>query len=146
MADSKFKTWGAIMPVNHHEIIEDIEGHIRKCGGAWEEWCVGTAKDSRGTFFQRHREADLGDGLAYREAFTADAAQAVVAHLVNDRGLQPDRDAANEAERRSATQGPEAECHSALQEPGKIVFVYRKTPAATAAAGSEHPTFHKLAA
>jgi hypothetical protein len=63
---------------------------------------VGTPKDSRGTFFQRHREADLGDGLTYREAFTTDAAQAVVAHLVNDRGLEPARDAANEAERRLA--------------------------------------------
>ncbi len=123
------------MPINHHEIIENMEGHIRKSGGAWEEWCVGTAKDSRGPFFQRHREADLGDGLTYREAYTPDAAQAVVAHLVNDRGLEPHRDANTEAERPSA-----------VQEPGKIVFVYRKTPAATAAAGSEHPIFHKLAA
>ena len=116
------------MPINHHEIIEDIEGHIRKHGGAWEEWCVGTAKDCRGTFFQRHREADLGDELTYREAYTTDAAQAVVAHLVNDRGLEPDRDAATEAEGSSA-----------LQEPGKIVFVYRKTPAATAAPGANTP-------
>jgi hypothetical protein len=122
------------MPINHHEIIEDMEGHIRKYGGAWEEWCVGTATDSRGPFFQRHREADLGDGLTYREAYTSDAAQAVVAHLVNDRGLRIHRDAATEAERSSA-----------LQEPGKIVFVYRKTPPA-AIAGSEHLTFHKLAA
>ena len=121
------------MPINHHEIIEDVEGHIGKHGGAWEEWCVGTAKDCRGTFFQRHREADLGDGLTYREAYTTDAAQAVVAHLVNDRGLKAERDAATEAEGSSA-----------LQEPGKIVFVYRKTP--TAAAGSEHAAFRRLAA
>ncbi len=40
-----------MMPFNYHEVIEDIEMHIRKCGGAWEEWCVGTAKDCRGTFF-----------------------------------------------------------------------------------------------
>jgi hypothetical protein len=96
------------MPINHEEIIEDIEGQIRKCGGAWGEWCVGTAKDSRGPFFRRHRAADLGDGLAYREAFTTNAAQAVVAHLVNDRGLEPDRDT--------------------FSEPGRLVFVYRKTP------------------
>ena len=113
------------MPINHHEIIEDMEGHIRKCGGVWEDWYVGTAKDSRGTFFQLHREADLGDGLTYRVAYTTDAAQAVVAHLVNDRGLELDRDA--------------------VPEPGKIVFVYRRTPAATAA-GSEHPTFRRRAA
>ncbi len=113
------------MPINHHEIIEDIESHIRKHGRVWDEWCVGTAKDCRGTFFQRHREADLGDELTYREAYTTDAAQAVLAHLVNDRGLEPDRDA--------------------VPEPGKIVFVYRKTRAATTA-GSEHPTFRRLAA
>ena len=121
------------MPINRQEIIEDVEGHIRKHGGAGEEWCVGTAKDARGPFFQRHREADLGDGLTYREAYTTDAAQAVVAHLVNDRGLKAERDAATEAEGSSA-----------LQEPGKIVFVYRKTP--TAAAGSEHAAFRRLAA
>ncbi len=112
------------MPINRQEIIEDMEGHIRKHGGACEEWCVGTAKDARGPFFQRHREADLGDELTYREAYTTDAAQAVFAHLVNDRGVQPDRDA--------------------VPESGKIVFVYRKTPAATTA-GSEHPTFRRLA-
>ena len=123
------------MPINHHEIIEDIEGHIRKSGGAWEEGCVGTAKDSRGTFFQRHREADLGDGLTYREAFTTGAAQAVVTHLVNDRGLQHDRDAANEAERPSA-----------LQEPGKIVLVYRKTASTRTAPGAEEAASSKVAA
>jgi hypothetical protein len=95
------------MPINHQEIIEDIEVQIRKNGAAWEEWSVGTAKDSRGPFFQRHREADLGDGLAYHEAYTSDAAEAVVEHLVTHRGLALDRDAA--------------------PEPGKIVFVDRRT-------------------
>jgi hypothetical protein len=38
------------MPINHDEIIEEIEGHIRKFGGEYGEWCVGTAKDSRGPF------------------------------------------------------------------------------------------------
>ena len=84
---------------------------VRGRNGAW-----GRPKILAGPFFQRHREADLGDGLTYREAYTTDAAQAVVAHLVNDRGLEPDCDAA--------------------PEPGKIVFVYRKTPAPTAASGS----------
>ena len=60
----------------------------------------------------------------------------MVAHLVNGRGLKPDRGAATEAEGSSA-----------LQESGKIVFIYRKTPAATAAASRiERSTFHKLSA
>jgi hypothetical protein len=108
------------MPINHDEIFEEIEAHIRKCGGAFSEWCVGTAKDSREPFFRRHLAADLGDGLAYREAFTTSAAQAVVDHLVNDRGLKLDLDAVPEAERRSALP-------SAVPESGKIVFVYHQT-------------------
>ena len=107
------------MPINHDEIIEEMEGQIRKCGGAWEEWCVGTAKDSRGPFFQRHREADLGDGLAYREAYTTTAAQAVVAHLVNTRGLQ--RDPEGSGQSAVGTQAPQV-----APEPGRIVFVHRK--------------------
>jgi hypothetical protein len=125
------------MPINHEELIEEIEGHIRKFGGGFGEWCVGTAKDSRGPFFQRHLAADLGDGLAYREAFTTDAAQAVVAHLVKDRGLELDR--AAEAERGSAQ-------HDAVPEPGRLVFVYRKPRPAPAALPSDHATLPKLAA
>jgi hypothetical protein len=35
--DLRFKTKATPMPINHEEIIEDIEGQIRKCGGAWGE-------------------------------------------------------------------------------------------------------------
>jgi len=123
------------MPINHEEMIEEIEGHIRKFGGEFGEWCVGTAKDSRGPFFRRHLAADLGDGLIYREAFTTSAASQVIDHLVNDRGLQLDQEAERcsapttecRAERRSAL----AERYSALQGAiavsGKIVFVYHRT-------------------
>jgi len=93
------------MPINHDEIIEEVEGHIRKFGGEFGEWCVGTAKDSRGPFFRRHLAADLGDGLIYREAFTTSAADQVIDHLVNACGLRPD--------------------HDSVPAPGKIVFVYR---------------------
>ena len=94
------------MPIKHEEIIEDLEEHIRKFGGAGEEWRVGTAKDARGPFFRRHLQADLGDGLIYREAFTTTAADEVIGHLVSARGLHLDRDS--------------------VPEPGKIVFVYRQ--------------------
>jgi hypothetical protein len=32
------------MRFNQSEIIEDMEGIIRKSGGAWGEWSVGTGK------------------------------------------------------------------------------------------------------
>ena len=100
------------MFLSREELIEEIEYHIRKSEGGFAEWSIGTAKDCRGPFFQRHLVADLGDGLTYREAFTTTVAQAVVDHLVNDRGLALERDAVPEA--------------------GRIVFVYRKTPTAFA--------------
>lgn len=95
------------MPTDQKEIIAEIEENIRRFGGRFGEWCVGTAKDTRGPFFLRHQEADLGDRLASREAFSPIAAQAVVAHLVNDRGLELEGDA--------------------VLEPGRVVFVYCKT-------------------
>jgi len=51
-ADSRFEIpkRDKIMPINHNEIIEEIEGQIRRHGGKFDEWSVGTAKDSRGPF------------------------------------------------------------------------------------------------
>ena len=80
------------MLINRAEMIDELERNMRKFGGDFTEWCVGTARDARGPFFRRHFAEDLGDGLAYREGFTSDVAQAVVDHLVNDRGLEFDRD------------------------------------------------------
>src|ERR1035441_4727553 len=45
-----FKEKAETMPINHHDIIGDMEWQIRKCGGVWSEWCVGTAKDARRPF------------------------------------------------------------------------------------------------
>jgi hypothetical protein len=124
------------MPINHHEIIEEFEAHIRKLRGEPGEWCVGTAKDARGPFFRQHLENDLGDGLTYREAYTTSAADAVLDHLVKNCGLRP----ALEAERGSALR-------DSVPAPGKIVFVYRRTASAPAtASSSDHSVVHKLAA
>ncbi len=114
------------MPSNRGEIIAEIEQHIQKFGGSPSDWCVGTAKDPRGPFFQNHLVADLGDGLIYREAFTLSAAQAIRDHFVNDCGLELDlEDAA---------------------EPGKIVFIYRKTAPAHPQIHQDHPVFRRSAA
>ena len=93
------------MAISREDMIEDLERHIRKSGGALSEWCVGASKDARAPFFHRHEAAELGDGLAYREAYTTSAADAVIEHLVKSDGLRED--------------------HEAVPEPGKIVFVYR---------------------
>jgi hypothetical protein len=33
------------MRINENDIIDEIEAHIRRCGGELGEWRVGTAKD-----------------------------------------------------------------------------------------------------
>ena len=100
-------------------------------GGSVADWCVGTAKDSRGPFFASHRVAERDDGLIYREAFTAASAEAVRDYLVNECGLHLDLEDA--------------------PEPGRIVFAYRKTAPAHAAPvnpspAADHPAFPKRAA
>ena len=75
---------------------------------------------------RRHFAEDLGDGLAYREGFSTDIAQAVVDHLVNDRGLAFDSED--------------------VPDPGKIVFVYRKAVSAHPALHSDQSARHKIAA
>ena len=103
--NSNLRSEVTAMPSNRQEIIEDLELHIRRSGGDFSDWCVGAAKDARGPFFERRLAAELGDKLAYREAYTTDAAAAVIDHLVNKRGLRLNSEA--------------------VSEPGKIVFLYR---------------------
>jgi hypothetical protein len=112
--------------MRREELIGEIEEHIRRSSGARREWFMGTAKDACSAFLRRHLEADLGDGLIYREAFTADAGRAIQHHFVHDCGLQPDL---NTAPRR-----------------GKIAFAYRKTAPAQPETRRAHPRFRKLAA
>ena len=59
------------MLINRNEMIEEFERQIRKFGGAWSEWCVGTAKDARGLQL---------DHDAAQEAERHSALQQVAAH------------------------------------------------------------------
>ncbi len=63
-------------------------------------------------------------GYCLSKTFTPTAAQDVVAHFINDRRLKVDRDA--------------------LPEPGRLVFIYRKTTSAPLL--SDHAAFPRRAA
>ena len=101
------------MRINENDIMDEVDAHIRKFGGDYQEWCVGTAKDSQAPFFRRHLEADLGDQLMYREAYTTYAAD----------GSRTPRSGLRVA------RGPQV--HPAAE--GRIVFVYRSPAVAHAA-------------
>ncbi len=141
------------MRIGRNEIIEALTEHIRQSGGEPGEWRVGTAggqwlgemerfkiQNSRETpargdgQIQNSRETPASmAGLAYREAHTTYAADDAVDYLVSAFGLQ----LAPQAERRSALQNP---------APGRIVFIYRKTPLPLAASPSAQATLHQVAA
>jgi len=93
------------MPGNRDEIIAEIKGHIQKFGGAFGDWCVGTAKDPRSPFFESHRVAEKDDGLIYCEASTSSSAQAIRDYLVSECSVRLDLDDA--------------------PEPGCVVFAYK---------------------
>ena len=104
------------------EIIADIEAQIRKGGGDYGAWCVGTAKDSHGTLFTRHETEDSADGWIYREAFTAGVARDVRDYFVTQCGT--DAGASGE------------------DEPGRVVYAYKKT----SPAGQSSPAPGRLSA
>ncbi len=132
------------MRIGRNEIVEELSEHMRKFGGEPGEWCVGVAETDSKFQIQDSRETPSNmPGLAYREAHTAYAAADAVEYLVNAFGLRP---AAHQPERHPAQQGSKAEYHSAPPQQGRIVYIHRPASAATAVAGSEHPTFRKLAA
>jgi len=87
---SRLKREAKAIPINHEEVIENLEAHIRRFGGALGERCVGMANDAHAPFFRQHMSADLGEGLIYREAFTTAAADQVIDHLVNNSSMHGD--------------------------------------------------------
>ena len=111
------------MRINENDIMDEIEAHMRKFGGDFGEWCVGTAKDCQGPFFLRHEEPDQ---MIYREAYTPYAADEVAERLVQGWGLGLDQ--------------------QAPRERGPIVFVYRKAQANPTASGDHRDVAAKLAA
>ena len=92
------------MRIGRNEIVEELTGHIRQCGGEPGEWCVGTATAIQGGRFKIQDESDstVQDGrfktqdesengmpkLARREAHTAYAAADAADYLASAFGLR----------------------------------------------------------
>ena len=97
----------ATMRINENDIIEEIDAHIRRCGGEFGQWSVGTAKDSEGASLRCHREQHPEERLIYREAYTPYAAAEAMERLVEGYGLRADPGSAS----------------------GSVVYVYRASGA-----------------
>ena len=44
------------MRINENDIMDEVDAHIRKFGGDYHEWCVGTAKDREQVLGNREQE------------------------------------------------------------------------------------------
>lgn len=75
------------MPIMSSEIIADLTEHIRRFGGDFSAWSVGTAQDTHNPLFEadRLKDSDDDDALIYREAYTPASARAVRDHFLNRR-------------------------------------------------------------
>lgn len=59
------------------QIINDINAHMRSCGGKASDWYVGIAADPRDTLFNRHGVTEQGGIWIYRQATSDSVARQV---------------------------------------------------------------------
>ena len=87
------------MRIGRNEIVEELTGHIRQCGGEPGEWCVGTASgiqdgrfkiqdEQHGGFEIQDESANGMPKLAHREAHTPYAAADAADYLASAFGLR----------------------------------------------------------
>jgi hypothetical protein len=56
------------VPSVSSEIIADSTEHIRRFGGDFHAWCVGSANDAHNQVLEAHGREEKDDRLIYREA------------------------------------------------------------------------------
>jgi hypothetical protein len=77
------------MRIGRSEIVEELTGHIRQCGGEPGEWCVGTASTIQDGRCKIQDESENGvPKLAHREAHTPYAAADAADYLASAFGLR----------------------------------------------------------
>ncbi len=74
------------MAKTKQEIINEILGHMRLCGGNYRDWYVGISKDPRDRLFNGHCANRPIDSWIYRAASSSLAAREVEDYFVNRLG------------------------------------------------------------
>lgn len=69
------------MPKSNQQIIQDIQGHIRKRGGDYGDWFVGVGSSARHSLFEDHRVREKGDCWILRRAGSAKAAREILSYF-----------------------------------------------------------------
>ena len=77
------------MAKSKSEILNDFEDFIKKYGGKYKEWCVGTAPDAKTQLFKVHKFKNGVDKGLFREA-ESEMQAAGVAEYFTDLGARGD--------------------------------------------------------
>jgi hypothetical protein len=64
------------------QAIQDIEDHIRKCGGPYSAWYAGIASDPKTRLFNDHGVSEKSDAWIYEDCVTDTAARKVEDHFL----------------------------------------------------------------
>lgn len=72
------------------EIIDEIEAHIDKRGGAYEDWYVGVTDSPRDRLFEDHDVDEDNDAWIYVPGETEDDVREAERHFVEDQGTDGD--------------------------------------------------------
>lgn len=64
-------------------IKTDIKAYIQKNGGAYSDWYVGIASDTRERLFNEHNVSEKSGSWIYREAEGSSAAREVEEYFIN---------------------------------------------------------------
>ena len=70
------------------EIIEEIEGHIENCGGAFSNWYVGIAADAQDRLFNDHSVDKKGDAWIFRGATNSSVARKIEKYFIDTKGTK----------------------------------------------------------
>jgi hypothetical protein len=71
------------------QVVNEIDGHIRQCGGAYATWYCGIAADPRDRLFSGHSVDEKNVPWIHRDCGSDDAARKVEAHF-HAKGCQGD--------------------------------------------------------
>ncbi|MGB0682760.1 MAG: hypothetical protein ACPGOV_08630 [Magnetovibrionaceae bacterium] len=76
------------MAATAQQIVNEIAGHIRNCGGQYRDWYVGIAANPEDRLFSAHRVRKQGDAWIFRPAANENAARQIERHFINSLGTK----------------------------------------------------------
>ncbi|MBA7691808.1 hypothetical protein ES703_100362 [subsurface metagenome] len=74
------------MVKSEQEIIDDINMHIKRCGGSYNAWYIGISKDALDRLLNGHKVKEKKDAWIYRKASSSEVARDIEGHFISTLG------------------------------------------------------------